>query len=66
MQRAKEGVVVMHPGPLNRGVEISPDVADGPASVILNQVSAGLAVRMAVLFLVAGRQAAELRNGGAL
>ncbi|MGE0710348.1 MAG: aspartate carbamoyltransferase catalytic subunit [Planctomycetota bacterium] len=52
LARAKPGVVVMHPGPLNRGVEISPEVADGPRSVILDQVSAGLAVRMAVLFLV--------------
>jgi len=56
LARAKESLVVMHPGPINRGVEISPDVADGPTSVILQQVSAGLAVRMAVLFLCAGRK----------
>jgi aspartate carbamoyltransferase catalytic subunit len=42
--------VVMHPGPMNRGVEISPDVADGPRSLILDQVTNGVAVRMAVLF----------------
>ena len=52
MKRAKKDVLVMHPGPLNRGVEITPEVADGPNSVILNQVASGLAVRMAVLFLV--------------
>ena len=52
LRRAKPEVLVMHPGPINRGVEISPEVADGPHSVILQQVSAGLAVRMAVLFLV--------------
>jgi len=49
-----EGMLVMHPGPINRGVEISGAVADGPHSVILEQVTNGLAVRMAVLFLVAG------------
>jgi len=46
--------VVMHPGPINRGVELAPDVADGPNSVILEQVTNGVAVRMAVLSLVAG------------
>jgi aspartate carbamoyltransferase catalytic subunit len=46
----------MHPGPMNRGVEIATDVADGPYSVILDQVSAGVAVRMAVLFLMLGGQ----------
>lgn len=46
--------VVMHPGPMNRGVEIDPEVADGPDSVILDQVANGVAVRMAVLFLVWG------------
>ncbi len=44
----------MHPGPINRGVEIDSDVADGPRSVILEQVTNGLAVRMAVLYLCAG------------
>jgi aspartate carbamoyltransferase catalytic subunit len=51
---AREGVLVMHPGPINRGVEISPDVADGPYSVILDQVTNGVAVRMALLYLVTG------------
>ena len=44
----------MHPGPINRGVEIASDVADGPFSVILDQVSAGVAVRMAILYLLLG------------
>jgi aspartate carbamoyltransferase catalytic subunit len=51
---AKPDAIVMHPGPMNRGVEIASDVADGPASVILEQVSNGVAVRMAVLYLLAG------------
>ncbi len=63
LERAKPGVVVMHPGPLNRGVEISPEVADGPCSVILDQVAAGLAVRMAVLFLVSTGAAREQQGG---
>ena len=49
-------IVVMHPGPMNRGVEIDSDVADGPYSVILNQVTHGVAVRMAVLYLISGRE----------
>jgi aspartate carbamoyltransferase catalytic subunit len=49
-----DGLVIMHPGPINRGVEISPEVADGPRSLILEQVTNGVAVRMAVLFLLAG------------
>ena len=57
MKRAKQDVLVMHPGPINRGVEMSGDVADGQKSVILRQVTNGLAVRMAVLFLC--KQAAE-------
>ena len=52
MKRAKPDILVMHPGPINRGVEIESEVADGPNSVILQQVTNGLAVRMAVLFLV--------------
>ncbi len=52
LKRAKPDVLVMHPGPINRGVEMTSDVADGPNSAILNQVTNGLAVRMAVLFLV--------------
>ncbi len=50
----KPGAFVMHPGPINRGVEISPEVADGPASVILEQAGCGVAVRMAVFYLLAG------------
>lgn len=49
---AKKGVLIMHPGPINRGVEISPEVADGPYSVILDQVTNGVAVRMAVIYLL--------------
>jgi aspartate carbamoyltransferase catalytic subunit len=51
---ANDDAIVMHPGPMNRGVEIASDVADGPSSAILQQVSNGLAVRMAVLYLLAG------------
>jgi len=51
---AKPDVLIMHPGPMNRGVEISPEVADGPYSTILDQVTNGVAVRMAVLLLVLG------------
>jgi aspartate carbamoyltransferase catalytic subunit len=51
---ARPDAIVMHPGPMNRGVEIASDVADGPASVILEQVANGVAVRMAVLYLLAG------------
>jgi aspartate carbamoyltransferase catalytic subunit len=49
-----EGCVILHPGPINRGVELSPEVADGPRSVILDQVQNGVAVRMAILYLLAG------------
>ena len=54
LRRAKPDVIVMHPGPINRGVEISSEVADGPYSVILDQVANGVAARMAVLYLLAG------------
>ncbi len=54
---AKKDVLVMHPGPINRGVEISSDIADGPYSVILNQVTNGVAVRMALLYLLTGGKA---------
>ncbi len=50
MKKAKKDVIIMHPGPINRGVELSSEVADGPHSVILEQVTNGVAVRMAVLF----------------
>jgi aspartate carbamoyltransferase catalytic subunit len=52
--RACKDVIIMHPGPINRGVEIASEVADGPFSVILDQVANGVAVRMAVLYLLAG------------
>jgi aspartate carbamoyltransferase catalytic subunit len=55
---AKADAIVMHPGPINRGVELDPTIADGPRSVILDQVEAGVAVRMAVLDLVLGAAAA--------
>ena len=51
---ARKDVLVMHPGPMNRGVEISPDIADGPHSIILDQVTNGVAVRMALLYLLTG------------
>ncbi len=51
---AKDDVLIMHPGPINRGVEIAPEVADGPYSVILEQVANGVALRMAILYLLLG------------
>jgi aspartate carbamoyltransferase catalytic subunit len=54
LELAKPDGIVMHPGPINRGVELEPEVADGPRSVILEQVTYGVAVRMAVLYLMAG------------
>ncbi len=54
LEMAKPDAIVLHPGPLNRGIEIDSDVADGPFSLILDQVNNGLAVRMAVLYLLAG------------
>ncbi len=54
LKSAKKDVIVMHPGPMNRGVEITSEVADGPCSVILDQVTNGVAVRMAVLYLLIG------------
>jgi aspartate carbamoyltransferase catalytic subunit len=54
LEHAKPEVLIMHPGPMNRGVEIDPEVADGPYSVILDQVTNGVAVRMALLYLVLG------------
>ena len=54
LERAPKDIVIMHPGPMNRGVEIDSDVADGPHSLILPQVTNGVAVRMAVLYLLAG------------
>jgi len=54
LERAPRDILILHPGPMNRGVEIDSDVADGPHSVILDQVTNGVAVRMAVLYLLAG------------
>jgi len=54
LKKAKADVLIMHPGPVNRGVEIAPEVADGPYSIILDQVTNGVAVRMAILYLIVG------------
>ena len=59
LARCKDDVLIMHPGPINRGVELSADVADGPNSSVLQQVTNGLAVRMAVLFLCQQAKKAE-------
>ena len=58
LKPCRPDVLIMHPGPVNRGVELSPEVADGPFSVILDQVANGVAVRMAVLYLLAGSKSA--------
>ena len=65
LERAPKDILILHPGPMNRGVEIDSDVADGPHSVILNQVTNGVAIRMAVLYLLSGGQAhlAEAAKG---
>ena len=55
-------IVIMHPGPINRGVEITSDVADSEHSIILQQVENGVAVRMAVLFLLANQRGAQSFN----
>lgn len=54
LKKAKEDLVIMHPGPVNRGIEISPDVIDGKRSIVLEQVTNGVAVRMALLYLLLG------------
>jgi aspartate carbamoyltransferase catalytic subunit len=56
---ARSDVLIMHPGPVNRGIELSPEVADGPYSVILDQVAKGVAVRMGVLYLLAGSRGGD-------
>lgn len=58
----KPEAFILHPGPVNRGIELSPEVADGPRAVILNQVENGVAVRMAVLYLLAGGAAAPVER----
>jgi aspartate carbamoyltransferase catalytic subunit len=67
LERAPRDVLILHPGPMNRGVEIDSDVADGPHSVILNQVTNGVAIRMAVLYLLSGNspRLAEAARGTA-
>ena len=67
LERAPRDVLILHPGPMNRGVEIDSDVADGPHSVILTQVTNGVAIRMAVLYLLSGNspQLAEAAKGAA-
>jgi aspartate carbamoyltransferase catalytic subunit len=60
---AKPQVIILHPGPMNRGLEISSAVADGPYSVIMNQVTNGVAVRMALLYLLVARNKAEQAEG---
>jgi aspartate carbamoyltransferase catalytic subunit len=60
---AKPQVIILHPGPMNRGLEISSAVADGPYSVIMNQVTNGVAVRMALLYLLVARSKAEQAEG---
>ena len=67
LERAPKDILILHPGPMNRGVEIDSDVADGPHSVILKQVTNGVAVRMAVLYLLAGGEpesAEAAKQGG--
>jgi len=66
LERAPRDILILHPGPMNRGVEIDSDVADGPHSVILHQVTNGVAVRMAVLYLLAGGapELADAAKGG--
>ena len=67
VEAAPRELLILHPGPMNRGVEIDSDVADGPHSVILDQVTNGVAVRMAVLYLLAGgepERAEAAKKGG--
>jgi aspartate carbamoyltransferase catalytic subunit len=63
MRTAKKGAIVMHPGPINRGVEIESEVADAGYSVILNQVANGVAARMAVLYLLSGNAGLTPNSG---
>ncbi len=64
LRAARDDVLIMHPGPVNRGIELSPEVADGPYSVILDQVANGVAVRMALLYLLVGRGGEAGEPGG--
>ncbi|HWO90103.1 MAG TPA: aspartate carbamoyltransferase, partial [Gemmatimonadales bacterium] len=67
LEKAPRDLLILHPGPMNRGVEIDSRVADGPHSVILDQVTNGVAIRMAVLYLLSGGkpELAEAAKGGA-
>jgi aspartate carbamoyltransferase catalytic subunit len=62
MKKARRDVIIMHPGPINRGVEMQSEVADGPYSVILDQVTNGVAVRMALLYLLLGGKKSEVAD----
>jgi aspartate carbamoyltransferase catalytic subunit len=62
--KAKPDLLLLAPGPINRGVELTPEVADGPHSAILDQVNHGLAIRMAVLYLISGRKGGEASSPG--
>jgi len=55
LENARPDVLIMHPGPVNRGIEMSADVMDGPKSIILDQVTNGVAVRMALMYLLIGK-----------
>lgn len=54
LQKARRDVLIIHPGPVNRGIEISPDILDSPHSLVLNQVTNGLAIRMALMYMLMG------------
>ena len=58
LEKTHPEAILMHPGPVNRGVELSPDIVDGPRSVILDQVENGVAIRMALLYLILGGEPA--------
>ncbi len=62
LSKLSKPITIMHPGPVNRGVELSSDVVDGPHSIILDQVQNGVAVRMAVLYLLSGRNLEEISD----
>ena len=62
LEHAKKDVIIMHPGPINRGIELDPRVADGDHSIILDQVTNGVAVRMAILYLLSGGKSGEVEE----
>ncbi len=64
LERAAPDAIVMHPGPMNRGIEIASEIADGSSSLILDQVTNGVAVRMAVLYLLAGGSRTDVDEKG--